>query len=74
MPTYAYRIPPPRADFVAAIRPKEMAPMARHFEQIQGLHEAAAGDLASSGPAVAEGLLRLEVQPFQVVSDAPAPT
>jgi uncharacterized protein len=38
MPTYAYRILPPRADFVATIQPPEMALMGRHFDHLQKLH------------------------------------
>ena len=97
MPTFAYRILPPRADFVATMQPEEMAVMGRHWEHIQGLHakgvvryvgralngdygfcvlEAASEDearaIAESDPAVAEGLMRLEVHAFQVVLDGPA--
>ena len=97
MPTYAYRILPPRDAFVATLRPEEMALMDRHFEHLQRLHaqgvvrylgraengdygfcvfdapdEDAARSLASSDPAVAEGLMRLELHPFQVVFDGPA--
>ncbi len=99
MPTFAYRILPPRADFVATIQPPEMAVMGRHFEHLQTLHaqgiiryvgraengdygfcvldapdEAQARALAESDPAVAEGLMRLELHPFLVVFDAPAST
>ena len=97
MPTFAYRILPPRDDFVATIQPEEMALMGRHFEHLRKLHaegvvryvgraengdygfcvfealdEARARALAESDPAVAEGLMRLELHPFQVVFDAPA--
>ena len=99
MPTFAYRILPPRADFVATIQPPEMAVMGRHFEHLQKLHaqgtiryvgraengdygfcvfdapdEAQARRIAESDPAVAEGLMRLELHPFLVVFDAPAAT
>ena len=96
MPAFAYRILPPRPDFVATIQPEEMALMGRHFEHLQRLHaagvcyvgraengdygfcvfeapdEGAARRIAESDPAVAEGLMRLELHPFQVVFDAPA--
>ena len=97
MPTYAYRILPPRGDFAATIRPEEMALMGRHFEHLQTLHaqgivryvgraengdygfcvfeagdEAEARAIAESDPAVAGGLMRLEVHPFMVVFDRPA--
>jgi uncharacterized protein YciI len=98
MPTFAYRILPPREAFVATIRPEEMAVMGRHWEHIQRLHaqgtvlyvgraengdygfcvieaadEAEARRIAGSDPAVAEGLMRLEVHAFHVVLDRPAP-
>jgi uncharacterized protein YciI len=98
MPTYAYRILPPRDDFVATIQPQEMAVMGRHWEHIQALHargivhyvgraengdygfcvfeagdDAEARSIAGSDPAVAEGLMRLEIHPFKVVLDRPAP-
>ena len=38
MPTFAYRILPPRADFAATITPEEMAIMGRHWEHLQALH------------------------------------
>lgn len=97
MPTYAYRILPPRAGFAATIRPEEMALMGRHFEHLQALHaqgivryvgraengdygfcvfdapdEAQARAIAEADPAVAEGLMRLELHPFLVVLDRPA--
>lgn len=97
MPTFAYRILPPRADFVATIAPSETAVMGRHQEHIQALHargvaryvgraengdyglcvieaadEAEARRIAGSDPAVAEGLMRLEVHAFRVVLDGPA--
>lgn len=96
MPTFAYRILPPRADFVATIRPEEMDVMGRHWEHLQVLDaqgvlrfvgraengdygfcviEAADEDeawrLARSDPAVAEGLMRLEVHAFDVVIEHP---
>lgn len=99
MPTYAYRILPPRNAFVATIQPQEMALMGRHFEHLQKLHaagvvryvgraengdygfcvfdapdEGAARRIAESDPAVAEGLMRLELHSFQVVFDGPATT
>ncbi len=97
MPTFAYRILPPRADFAATMQPEEMAVMGRHWAHIQALHaqgvvrfvgraengdygfcvydaadEAEARRLAESDPAVAEGLMRLEVHPFHVAIDRPA--
>ena len=99
MPTYAYRILPPRTDFVATIQPPEMALMGRHFEHLQKLHaqgivryvgraengdyglcvfdaadEGQARSIAESDPAVAEGLMRLELHPFMVVFDGAAAT
>ena len=38
MPTFAYRILPPRENFVATIQPEEMALMGRHLEHLQKLH------------------------------------
>ena len=38
MPTFAYRILPPRESFVATMEPREMAVMGRHWEHIQALH------------------------------------
>jgi uncharacterized protein YciI len=94
VPTFAYRILPPRAEFVATMQPEEMAVMGRHWEHIQALHargviryvgraengfcvleaadEAEARAIAASDPAVAEGLMRLEVHAFAVVLDRPA--
>jgi len=38
MPTFAYRILPPRAQFAATITPEEMAIMGRHWGHLQTLH------------------------------------
>ena len=97
MPTFAYRILPPRAEFAATITPEEMAIMGRHWGHLQALHatgavrfvgraengdygfcvfdapdESEARRLASSDPAVAEGLIRVEVHAFAIVIDRPA--
>ena len=97
MPTFAYRILPPREAFAATITPEEMAVMGRHWEHLQALHAEGAvrfvgraenGDyglcvldapdekearrVAESDPAVAEGLMRLELHAFAVVIDLPA--
>ena len=96
MPTYAYRILPPRADFAASMAPAEMALMGRHWEHVQALHaegvvryvgralngdygfcvyeaadESEAQAIAASDPAVAEGLMRVEVHPFHVAIEGP---
>ena len=39
MPTFAYRILPPRADFVATITPEEAAIMGAHFEYLSKLFD-----------------------------------
>ncbi|NGM44000.1 hypothetical protein G5B31_00465 [Rhodobacter sp. SGA-6-6] len=49
MPTFLYRILPPRADFAATVTEAEMAVMGRHFGYLQGLH--AAGRLRFVGRA-----------------------
>ena len=97
MPTFAYRILPPRAEFATTITPEEMAIMGRHWGHLQALHATGAvrfvgraenGDygfcvfdapdegearrIAWSDPAVAEGLMRVEVHAFAVVIDRPA--
>lgn len=38
MPTYSYRITPPRPDFVATMDVWEKAIMGRHWEFVEGLH------------------------------------
>ncbi|WP_210527933.1 YciI family protein [Rubellimicrobium arenae] len=92
MPTFAYRLLPPRAAFWATIEPGEVALMVRHLEHLRRLKEEGAvrfvgraenGDygfvlieaddqahanrIATSDPAVSEGLMRLELHAFLVV-------
>ena len=94
MPAFAYRILPPRADFVTTITDGEAATMGAHFGFLQGLEaegrvifvgrcdngdwglgvfefadEAEAREVLSRDPAVASGLMRMELHAFKVVME-----
>jgi len=92
MPTFAYRILPPRSDFVAGMTDAEAATMGAHFGFLQDLEsdgrvifvgrcdngdwglgmfefadEAEALEILARDPAVASGLMRMELRAFSVV-------
>jgi uncharacterized protein YciI len=98
MPAFAYRILPPRPDFVATITAVEGAVMGEHFAYLQELeaagrvifvgrcengdygfgvfefaNEAEARSVMARDPAVASGLMHMELHPFRVVMERRRP-